>query len=599
MLSNSLAKSSQFFSSSHGDKGTNSQIRLMTGTLSQLVSKSKILGSQEIIAENTLTSLNSKNFDTYLPSISDQLKVGFYSTDRCTQTDESEIIVLKAATENLDYLCSEINRVKSDLKFAKNSSDNQFNQELNNKSIEIYQTINTKISELLSNQEQILERIRHAYKSKLANAISYFQKLSDDQKRYFVTEIEKLNEKLKKKSTTSNSSELIRELQRKIAEQEITIKKLTDEFRETIENNNIENDRKIEELEAEKTSFQENNVNQQKRIHRLEEALNIKEEETERLNSDITNLQTQIENEKIHNEEISKEFHEFRVKSEQEKNKMKKEFEKQKIAMETKFNEKMKESTEQIMHAAKQELKQQQMLQKQQENELMEERKRQEEEYQEMLRQQQEALERERIEKDKELERMKKNKKMEEENMRKEQLSIAESIQRDKERELSFAKSAANRDNELISKLKSNETYLKSEINRLKREVHRNNETWEKKFDILKDSLHAIKHEMYLRQSLQKQSAHLAYASVAYTMNQAPSLQQQFQQTNDARISTKTVLPSINSARNSEPKPSLSITVPSRLSGNLDQDENQIVDELEMYQLKEEYFDDVELIQTK
>lgn len=57
--------------------------------------------------------------------------------------------------------------------------------------------------------------------------------------------------------------------------------------------------------------------------------------------------------------------------------------------------------------------------------------------------------------------------------------------------------------------------------------------------------------------------------------------------------------PSINSARNSEPKHSISITVPSRLSGNLDLDENQIVDELEMYQLKEEYFDDVEFINSK
>lgn len=54
--------------------------------------------------------------------------------------------------------------------------------------------------------------------------------------------------------------------------------------------------------------------------------------------------------------------------------------------------------------------------------------------------------------------------------------------------------------------------------------------------------------------------------------------------------------PSINNDPNSEQKKSISITVPSRLSDNIDQDEDQIVDELEMYQLKEEYFDDVELI---
>lgn len=46
----------------------------------------------------------------------------------------------------------------------------------------------------------------------------------------------------------------------------------------------IENGR-IEELEAEKSSFQENNVIQQKKILRLEEALNLKEEETEKLSN--------------------------------------------------------------------------------------------------------------------------------------------------------------------------------------------------------------------------------------------------------------------------------------------------------------------------
>lgn len=63
MLSNSLAKS-QYLSTSQFGKGTES--RFITGTLSQLVSKSKLPNSQEISSENTLNSLNSKNFETYL-----------------------------------------------------------------------------------------------------------------------------------------------------------------------------------------------------------------------------------------------------------------------------------------------------------------------------------------------------------------------------------------------------------------------------------------------------------------------------------------------------------------------------------------------------
>lgn len=38
------------------------------------------------------------------PSISDQIRVGFFSTDRYTQTNETEIIVLKTATENLQSM---------------------------------------------------------------------------------------------------------------------------------------------------------------------------------------------------------------------------------------------------------------------------------------------------------------------------------------------------------------------------------------------------------------------------------------------------------------------------------------------------------------
>ncbi|CAF0744677.1 unnamed protein product [Brachionus calyciflorus] len=597
-------KTSTMYSSSLGDKGTAGQFRLMTGNLSQLINRSKIFNDKQVIERENFdidNSTSSKTLETYHPSISDQIKVGFYSTDRCTQTNETEILILKNASDNLDFLCNEISRVKADLKFAKNSSENQFNQELSNKSIEIYTSINNKIRDLKLNQEQNLERIRHAYKSKLANAVSYFQKLADDQKAYFKIELEKQSLKTLKKSNPNQEIQKLKELQRTIIEQELEIKNLRNQIIENNEKANSEANRIIDQLKEDREKAIENGTKLQQKISRLEEALTLKEEETEKMNSEIINLQMQIEKEKIHYEELSKEMLDFKKTSEQEKAKMKKEFEKQKITMETKFNEKIKESTEQIMNAAKQELKQQQMLQKQQEQELLEEKKRQEAQYNEMLKKQQETLEREKLEKEKELERVKREKQAEEEALRQQQISLTEALQKEKERELSNAKSASNKDTELILKLKSNENYLKSEINRLKREIHRNNETWEKKFDILKHSLHAIKDEMYLRQNLQKQSANLAYASVAYTMNQAPNLQQQLLQTNDSnsKISNKPVLPSIGSAKNLDRQISLSLTVPSRLSGNLDDEENQIVDEVEMFELKKEFFNDVDFIPAK
>ena len=51
---------------------------------------------------------------------------------------------------------------------------------------------------------------------------------------------------------------------------------------------------------------------------------------------------------------------------------------------------------------------------------------------------------------------------------------------------INSSKQSRKEDLELISKMKTNELYLKSDIIRLKRELQKNNETWEKKFDVLK-----------------------------------------------------------------------------------------------------------------
>ena len=54
----------------------------------------------------------------------------------------------------------------------------------------------------------------------------------------------------------------------------------------------------------------------------------------------------------------------------------------------------------------------------------------------------------------------------------------------------SLSKASRKEDLELISKLKKNEAYLKADIERLKREISRTNEIWEKKFEVLKKRFH-------------------------------------------------------------------------------------------------------------
>ncbi|KAK3589052.1 hypothetical protein CHS0354_008001 [Potamilus streckersoni] len=85
-----------------------------------------------------------------------------------------------------------------------------------------------------------------------------------------------------------------------------------------------------------------------------------------------------------------------------------------------------------------------------------------------------------------------------------------------KERTKNNVKSKEEMDADKFRKI---EERMKEEIQRLKREIERVHKTWEKKFAILQQSLHALKDESYLRQTLQRQSAALHHAAVSYSVD--------------------------------------------------------------------------------
>ncbi|XP_060551764.1 uncharacterized protein C10orf67, mitochondrial-like isoform X1 [Ruditapes philippinarum] len=68
-----------------------------------------------------------------------------------------------------------------------------------------------------------------------------------------------------------------------------------------------------------------------------------------------------------------------------------------------------------------------------------------------------------------------------------------------------------------VNKIRKSEQMLREEVARLKREIERIHRTWEKKFAILQQSLHALKDESYIRQQLQRQAANLHHAAVSYS----------------------------------------------------------------------------------
>ncbi|KAF4117295.1 uncharacterized protein C10orf67 homolog, mitochondrial isoform X2 [Onychostoma macrolepis] len=70
-----------------------------------------------------------------------------------------------------------------------------------------------------------------------------------------------------------------------------------------------------------------------------------------------------------------------------------------------------------------------------------------------------------------------------------------------------------------IKELRNTEAMQKKEIERLSKQLCMSNQVWEKKFEILRQSFHAIKDEMFLRQTLQRQEAILHNASVSFAMD--------------------------------------------------------------------------------
>ncbi|XP_072525579.1 uncharacterized protein C10orf67 homolog, mitochondrial [Salminus brasiliensis] len=105
---------------------------------------------------------------------------------------------------------------------------------------------------------------------------------------------------------------------------------------------------------------------------------------------------------------------------------------------------------------------------------------------------------------------------------------------------------------EELERLRNEGKLQKQHIDRLQKLIAMTNRAWEKKFEILQQSFHAIKDEMFLRQSLQRQAAVLHQASVRYTMDALVSHQGQSPEEatfKKAHFPTKTPLPSIGEAK--------------------------------------------------
>ncbi|XP_070566586.1 uncharacterized protein C10orf67, mitochondrial-like isoform X2 [Ptychodera flava] len=404
---------------------------------------------------------SSTSEEDFRPSIADQQKVGFFSQDRASQTEVSEIVSLKEMTEVLNALIADAKTLKRELALAKQVMQADYENRLQEKALDLYCRVNDRIDEIEKMHDDRVGVVRRSFKQQLADALV---KLNNDWKKHYGM---KMNEEKKKDAGKKDIiAEEIKELQAQIQQQDSVIHLLKMQLQQYT--GQAQDDASSTRSPSVNPEIQELKTEIDKlhnKINNLEDALDTKDETTDQLNKEIDQLNKELEKERVTIQQLLVEKDELVSRAEQDKASIKRQLEKQKLETEREMQDKLSKARDEVLNMAK---RQAEDLQKQ------------EEEKNKLLSEQKKATE----------------------------ALLA------KEREEALKE---NKSDEDLARLKKLEKLLKQENVKLKRELDRTHKTWEKKFAILQQSLHAIKDESYLRQTLQKQAATLAHASVTYS----------------------------------------------------------------------------------
>ncbi|XP_062569976.1 uncharacterized protein C10orf67, mitochondrial-like isoform X6 [Saccostrea cucullata] len=439
--------------------------------------------------------------DLFRPNIADQHKVGFFTLDRCSQTEVTEVVDLKEMTEVLQILLQDVTNLRRDINLTKHVMQADYEKKLQEKSLELYVRINEKVKELERIHEDRVSTVRRAFRQQLSDAIArvavlYNKNLESKMKK----------ERKKQEEGQGKHDEKYKEMQATIQRNETVIQMLKMQLAQFQQRRNSE----VESVEELSVKSKSPSVNEEfealkeecdglhKRVDRLEEALDIKENENVNLVEQINQLNTNLEKERIMVDQLKYEAEETKKLAEKEKQSSKSQMALEAEALLAKQKQEMQRMMEEQIRKAKEEA----------ENARQEEArslKESESSKLKLLMDQKKLLEQELMQ----------------------------------ERKKNSVKTHEEVD---VEKYKRLEQKLRDEIARLKKEIERIHRTWEKKFAILQQSLHALKDESYIRQTLQRQAASLHHAAVSYAVDTPAGIVPQRQQPSYPR---KPVIPDI------------------------------------------------------
>ncbi|XP_068727950.1 uncharacterized protein C10orf67, mitochondrial-like isoform X5 [Montipora capricornis] len=407
--------------------------------------------------------------DEYRPSLADQVRVGFFSQDRSAQTNISEIAQLKEMTEVLQNLVSDIETLKRSLHYAKHVLQADYENKLEERALDLYCRVNDRILELEKQHEERVNVIRRSYRQQLADAITqianqhetFYAKKSKQDKASFSEKLKKVQDDDEDKRRAQMQQDSIIEMMRMQMKdaQERADTALEEALQRPESVSSVSTNPEIYELREEVEKLEN-------KLDAMMNQLEDKENENRRLVADIDDLNDQLNGERGQIRQLKKDLSDALLTVEQERNNFKAELQRQKLQLQSEMDAKIQETKKNLMAASRKQVEELQRShdKKIKEQQLLEEKRRQ------MESQEKEV---------------------------KPQVKESENI-------------------DMLKKLQKLEKKQKAEIERLKKELERVNRTWEIKVNVLKQTLHALKDESFLRTSLQRQAARLQQAAVMY-----------------------------------------------------------------------------------
>ncbi|XP_065439034.1 uncharacterized protein C10orf67 homolog, mitochondrial isoform X2 [Chrysemys picta bellii] len=395
------------------------------------------------------------------PSISDDLKVGYFITDHATQTDIKEIIELKELTTTTQALVQFTDSIQEDFMIYKNILQAQYEEKIQEQASNLCRQINDRLRDIEAFHKQKEVKIRQSYQQQLCDALAVLR--VDYEKNYRIQE-----------DTDSSLAASWQVLIKTLQEKESKIQKLEAELQEYQENEDTkmiifdnDDDNEKNMLEKENEDFREEVSRLLDRISHLEESLKRSEKENNKLDKEVRGMQLKMEKDEKTVQKLIEAQEKIKMELEKERS-LNQSMLKEQKDIETKVEKKLSDLKEKIPAWKEKDTKKKETVKSGSEITVPHESRESQKGY------------------------------------HKQQQKKSPSYKEAEKRALLAE----------IEKLKISEDQEKQHIQSLKNEVEQINRSWAKKFQILKKSLHAIKDEMFLRHTLYRQAAAFNHASL-------------------------------------------------------------------------------------